>query len=370
MTDPTPAADRREISVSRRAFTALGRLPGLTAGLLSPLARLSPAPDATTPADREVMATALNAMTGSWAWAPSALIVPSLSVAMVAGDGDTSVIGQYAWPDRRGARPGFRVVVGRDKVRLAGPLRSDDVLLACLDLAPLAGVAEPVGARVSLGLPEFWALLTTLDAYRIALLRRRLSRDGGYPAGVSDQGLLEAWGSGLARPDPGWAVSLFALLRPDLVPADFEASVARIVGGLDGTGILTRLPAEPGDPSGDVLVFGRGLEQLSRSVMTGAVGVGLSVERLALGGGIEFTSVGGWRTPDGFWLADLSDIPAGGTGAVTLALVGPSVFASLLSGALEGPAEADPPEALAAVDAAAAQLDPAALAAALSAKIR
>ncbi len=365
MTDPTFAADRREISVSRRALTALGRIPGIAGGPLSPLARLAPVPEATELADREAMAAILDGMTGAWAWATPALLNPSLVVALLAGDGDTSVVGQYLWPDRRGARPGFQVFVGRETVRVSGPLAVADVELACFNMVPLAGVAETAGARMTLGLDEFWAMLALLDAYRIAVLRRRLSRAGGYPAGVSAEDLVAAWRAGLAQLDPGWAVSLFALLRPDLVPADFEGRVASVVAGLDGSGLLVLLPGEPGDSLGDVFVFGEGLEGLFGSVMTGVVQVGLGAERLAAGNTIEFTSIGGWRTADGFWLADLSEIPPRGTGQVTLALIGPHAFASMVGGALAGPAVADLPEALAAVDAAAAQVVPAALAAGL-----
>jgi hypothetical protein len=362
MTDPTPAADRREVSVSRRALTALGRLPGLVGGPLSPLARLAPVAEATQPADREAMAAILDGMTGLWAWAPPALLNPSLAVALLAGDGDTSVIGQYLWPDRRGERPGFQVFVGREAVRVSGPLAVADVEMACLNMVPLTGVAETAGARMTLGLEEFWAMLALLDAYRIAVLRRRLSRVGGYPAGVSAADLVAAWRAGLAQLDPGWAVSLFALLRPDLVPADFEGRVSSVVAGLDGSGLLAVLPGDPGDASGDVFVFGQGLEALFGSVMTGVVQVGLGAERLGAGNSVEFTSIGGWRTPDGFWLADLSEIPPRGAGQVTLALIGPHAFASMVGSVLTGSAAADPPEALAVVDAAAGQVAPAVLA--------
>jgi hypothetical protein len=145
---------------------------------------------------------------------------------MLFGDGDTSLIGRYLWPDAEARGPGFRAVVEKDAVRLTGPLSDDEVLLSCLDLVSLNGVAEAEPLKMTFSLEQFWATLALLDAYRISLLRRRLSRQGGYPAGVSGAGLAEAWKAGMAVMDPGWSVSLFALLRPDLVPAGFEAPVS------------------------------------------------------------------------------------------------------------------------------------------------
>lgn len=331
MSDTTTAAEAQQIAFSKRALKALGEAPGLRCGALSPLARIAP-PDA--PSDRAGLLDALTALSGPWTWAAPALLDPHLSVAVLFGDGDTSLIGQYLWPDADARGPGFRAVVARDDVRLAGPVSGNEVLLSCLDVVALDGVAEADPLKMTFSLEQFWATLTLLDAYRVLLLRRRLSRQGGYPAGVSATGLAEAWKAGLAVSDPGWSVSLFALLRPDLVPADFENRVAGVVDSMDEAGLLAKLAGEPGDPLGDVFILGQGLDSLCRAVLAGIVHIGLSVERLRAADEIEFTSIGGWRTGGGFWLADLSAIPKGGTGKVDVALIGPSGFSALIQGAL------------------------------------
>ena len=334
MSETTPAAaGAQEIAFSKRALKPLGEVPGLRCGALSPLVRIAP-PDA--PSDRAGLVAALTALTGQWTWAAPALLDPRLTVAMMFGDGDTSAVGQYLWPDADALGPGFRASVTSETVRLAGPISGEEVLLSCLDLAALDGVAEAEPLRMSFSLEQFWATLALLDAYRILLLRRRLSRQGGYPAGVSAAGLAESWKAGVAVLDPGWSVSLFALLRPDLVPPGFEARVAGVIDAMDGAGLLTRIAGERGDPLGDVYILGEGLDRLCKAVLAGIVHVGLTVERLRAEDEIELTTIGGWRTAGGFWLADLSAIPRGGSGEVVVSLLGPSYFAGLIEGALRG----------------------------------
>jgi hypothetical protein len=314
MSETTSAAAAQEIAFPKRALKALGEVPALRCGALSPLARISP-PDA--PSDRAALLDALTALQGQWTWAAPALLDPHRTVSMLFGDGDTSLIGRYLWPDAEARGPGFRAVVEKDAVRLTGPLSDDEVLLSCLDLVSLNGVAEAEPLK----------------------MRRRLSRQGGYPAGVSGAGLAEAWKAGMAVMDPGWSVSLFALLRPDLVPAGFEARVAGVVDAMDGAGLLAKLAGDPGDPLGDVYILGQGLDLLCQAVLAGIVHFGLSVQRLRAANEIEFTSVGGWRTGGGFWLADMSSIPLGGTGDVVVSLLGPSSFTELIEYALGGNAQ-------------------------------
>jgi hypothetical protein len=329
----TAAAEAQEIALSTRALKAFGEAPGLRCGALSPLARISP-PDA--PSDRAGLLNALTALEGPWVWAAPALLDPHLSVAVLFGDGDSSLVGQYLWPDADARGPGFRAVAGKDDVRLAGPLSDGQVLLSCLDMVSLSGVAEPGPLKMKFSLDQFWATLALLDAYRIALLRRRLSRQGAYPAGVSAAGLAEAWKAGLATVDPGWSVSLFALLRPDLVPSGFDTRVAAVVDAMDGAGLLAKLAGDPGDPLGDVYILGEGLDLLCKAVLAGIVHIGLAVSRLRAENEVETTAIGGWRTGGGFWLADLSTIPLGGTGSVDVRLLGPGYFAGLIEGALGG----------------------------------
>jgi hypothetical protein len=336
MSETTSAAAAQEIAFPKRALKALGEVPALRCGALSPLARIRP-PDA--PSDRAALLDALTALQGQWTWAAPALLDPHRTVSMLFGDGDTSLIGQYLWPDAEARGPGFRAVVEKDNVRLTGPLSEDEVLLSCLDLVSLNGVAEAEPLKMTFSLEQFWATLGLLDAYRMTLLRRRLSRQGGYPVGVSGAGLAEAWTAGMTVMDPGWSVSLFALLRPDLVPAGFEARVAGVVDAMDGAGLLAKLAGDPGDPLGDVYILGQGLDLLCQAVLAGIVHFGLSVQRLRAANEIEFTSVGGWRTGGGFWLADMSSIPLGGTGDVVVSLLGPSSFTELIEYALGGNAQ-------------------------------
>jgi hypothetical protein len=341
MSDTMAAAQAHEVAFPKRALKALGEEPAVRCGALSLLARISP-PDA--PSDRGALIDALTALDGQWTWAAPALLDPHLTVAMLFGDGDSSLIGQYLWPDADARGPGFRAIVDKDAIRLAGPISDNEVLLSCLDLVSLNGVAEAEPLKMTFSLEQFWATLALLDAYRMTLLRRRLGRQGGYPAGVSAAGLAEAWKAGMAVKDPGWSVSLFAMLRPDLVPQGFESRVAGVIDKMDGLGIMAKLAGDPGDPLGDVYILGQGLELLCNAVMAGIVQFGLSVQRLRAANEIELTTVGGWRTSGGFWLADMSAIPLGGTGSVVVSLLGPSSFIELIEYALGGNAQvADAP---------------------------
>ncbi len=221
-------------------------------------------------------------------------------------------------------------------MHFSGPVSADEVWLSCLDVLMANGMAEAEPLQMTFDLEQFWATVTLLDAYRMALLRRRLARQGGDPAGVSSAGLAEAWKAGLTSIDPGWSVSLFAMLRPDLVPEGFESRASDVIGRMDASGILTVLPGDPGDPLGDVYIFGQGLDRLCQATIQGAMHVGLSVERLVAARDVELTSFGGWRTPGGFWLADLSLVPMRGTGTVTVTLLGRSPLAALIEGAVGG----------------------------------
>jgi hypothetical protein len=225
-------------------------------------------------------------------------------------------------------------------VRLAGPVTNSDVLLNCLDLVSVGGVAESEPLKMSFSLDEFWATLALLDAYRMALQRRRLARMGGLPVGVSAAAFAEAWKAGVTVADPGWSVSLFALLRPDLVPQGFETRVAGVIDKMDGAGLLAKLAGDPGDPLGDVYILGQGLEMLCNAVLEGIVQFGLSVQRLRPKNAVEMMAVGGWRTSGGFWMADLGSVPPGGTGTVVVTLLGPSSFTDLIEYALGGNTQA------------------------------
>ncbi len=336
MTGTTAAMAAREIRISKQALKAFGELPDLRVNALSPLARMQP-PDGA--ADKAALITALAGMDGPWLAAPPALLSPGRTVEVLFGDGDTARIGQYIWADPDGRGPGFRATIGKDVLRLAGPIEREDVLLAALDLAAMPGVGELGPAAITFSLEQFWATLALFDAYRMTLLRNRLARGIGYPAGVTQQTLAEAWRAGIGRPDPGWCVSLFALLRPDLVPAGFEALAIPAIDEMDGADLLARLPGDADDPVGDVYILGPGLDDLCNAILDGVVQFGMSVQRLRAADEIDLATVGGWRTPVGFWLADMSAIPFGGTGPVVLSLLGPSSFSDLIDHVLGGNAQ-------------------------------
>ena len=320
-----------DIVFSRAALKTLGELPGTGCGALSPLARITP-PDA--PADHRALLVGLTALDGDLSALVPALLDPHCTIALLLGDGGTALMGQYLWPQADGRGPGFRVAVEDAALRFSGPLSSEQVWLSALDLLSVNALPEAEPLQMTFDLEQFWATLTLLDAYRMALLRRRLARQGGDPAGVSSAGLAEAWNTGLAVLDPGWSVSLFALLRPDLIPPGFAERVPAVIEGMDAAGLLTKLPGEPNDPLGDVYLFGPGLERLCQAVLSGARQVGLSVERLRAVREIELTTFGGWRTPGGFWLADLSAVPLHGTGTVSLTLLGKTTLSALIEGVL------------------------------------
>lgn len=323
--------EARDVTLSRAALETLRELPGLGCGALSPLARIA-RQDA--PADRQALLDALAALDGPWSALVPALLDPHSTITLLLGDGATALMGQYLWPTADGRGPGFRAVVEADTVRFSGPLSSEQVWLSCLDLMSVNSLAEVQPLQMTLDLEQFWATLTLLDAYRMALLRRRLSRQGGDPAGVSSAGLAEAWNTGLAAVDPGWSVSLFALLRPDLIPERFAERVPGVIDRMDSAGLLAKLPGDPGDPLGDVYIFGEGLDRLCQAVISGARQVGLSVERLRAVREVELTTFGGWRTPGGFWLADLSQVQLHGTGTVSVTLLGKTALSALIEGAL------------------------------------
>lgn len=118
----TAAAQAHQIAFSKRALKALGEEPAVRCGALSLLARIEP-PD--VPSDRSALIDSLSALQGEWTWAAPALLDPHLTVAMLFGDGDTSLIGQYLWPDTDARGPGYRAVVDKDAIHLAGPLSNE-----------------------------------------------------------------------------------------------------------------------------------------------------------------------------------------------------------------------------------------------------
>jgi len=103
---------------------------------------------------------------------------------------------------------------------------------------------------MTFSLEQFWATLGLLDAYRMTLLRRRLSRQGGYTCRRMGAGLAEAWTAGH---DGHWTRLVGVALRPTGAgprTAGFEARVAGVVDAMDGAAFLAKLAGDPGDPLG------------------------------------------------------------------------------------------------------------------------
>jgi len=263
----------------------------------------------------------------------AALLDPHLTVAMLFGDGDTSLIGQYLWPMRRSwARLPCCRRQGRH--RAGRPLSNDEVLLSCLDLVSLNGVAEAEPLKMTFALEQFWPL-SRFWMHTDGAAAPSTGPRGGYPAGVSAPTLprLEGRHGGLRSRLVGVALRTAATRSGAGRLRSARGRCHRQDGRL---GLLARLPGDKGDPLGDVYILGQGLELLCNAVMAGIVQFGLSVQRLRTASEIEFTSVGGWRTSGGFWLADMSAIPLDGTGSVVVSLLGPSSFTELIEFALGG----------------------------------
>ncbi len=331
----TSAAPPEEVVLSRVALKALGELPGMLCGNLSPLARLrAPA----EPAGRDALIAALEGMRGPWQWAMPALIAPGLSVAMLVGDGETSLLGQYLWPDAEALGPGFKAYVDGTDLRLAGPVTLERVQQGLLDFLALGGVDEMEPLRLLFPTEQFWALTALADAYRAAILRRRLAREGGRPLGVTGREVVSAWETGLGSPNPGWSVSLFSMLVADRVPRDFQARIPQVLTSMVRADLLERLSDEGSDPLAETYMFGEGIALLCQGLSTPTVNFGLAVQRQREDR-IETTVLGGWRTRGGIAVADLSQMDAG---RVDVLLAGPHFVVRLVEATLEPPVVDEP----------------------------
>jgi hypothetical protein len=319
----------QKIEISRTALKALSKVPQMTCGALSPLARINPPAG---PEARPELIKVLTEMSGPWEWAVPALIDPHLTVGLLLGDGEEALIGQYLWSDTEGLGPGFKVTIQDPDLQLAGPIALANIEIGFIDSLALDGVAEVEPIRLQLSSDQFWALTALIDAYRNAVLGRRLTRTLGFPPGVTAEGIKMAWRAGLANPDPSWSVSLFKLLIPDAVPPNFEARLPQVISEMEDANLLTRLEGEPDDPVGDIYLFEEGLEILIQSVTQRALHLGLVVQRIRTPGQVEATVFGGWRTPAGIWLADLSGIgteKGENSDQIELLLVGPTFMSGL-----------------------------------------
>ena len=313
------AAGYEKLEIPRQALKALLGLEGLQSGPLSPLARLQSPAGA---ADTSALVAAWEALDETWKWAVPALLDPRRTIALVMGDGNTNVIGQYLFPDADAYGPGFNVNVREETVTLTGPTSLGLLHVGLYSGLALEDVPELEPFRVDLAADYFWVLMACLDAYRAVALALRLQRVGGAPRGVGPAGLARIWADGTSSFNPGWAVSLFSLLVPDQVPRDLPERLPRLLQEMARKGHLQ----EVADPGGTLYAPPEALSPLLWGP-TMSFSFGLVAQRLAEPQMAEVTVLGGWRTPGGVWLADLSDMNNSG---VSLAFTGPTLAEEII----------------------------------------
>lgn len=210
---------------------------------------------------------------------------------------------------------------------LAGPLSPWFIGDGLYSHLALEDVAEVEPFHMEMSADHFWALMACLDAYRAAALERRLRRIGGGPAGVGVEDAARMWTDGISLPNPGWVVSLFSLLAPDEVPRDLPQRLPRLFAEMARQGQLV----SAADAGGALYALPEALSPLLWGPTT-AFYFGLVTQRLAAGGSVEVTIVGGWRTPGGVWLADLSTLASG---KAALALVGPALAEAIIDNVID-----------------------------------
>lgn len=313
-----------DLTLSRIALKALGELPGLAAGPLSPLARVEAPAGA---ADRAALVTVLEGISGSWKMAVPALIDPGMTVMLIFGDSDMTLMGQYLWSDPYGGGPGFRLELDGDDLHLTGPITIDDVRRRVQESLSLAGIAATDTLRMALNNDQLLVLAALVDAYNAAAARRRLSRIPGPPPGFLASEVMAAWQAGITNTDPSWSVSLFSLLNPEAVPRGFEQRIPAVMKKMADAGLLAILEDQAGKTPDDIYVMGVELELLCRSLSGSVTNFGLVVQRRLSADRVEATILGGWRTGGGIWVADLSALPDGNA---ELSLFDSSLFTELL----------------------------------------
>ncbi len=327
----TGASPFGEVTLPRVALKALGELPGIACGALSPLARLQAPRE---PARRDLLISALEPLRGDWEWSVPALIDPRLSVALLLGDGETSLLGQYVWPDAEARGPGFKAYLEGLNLKMSGPVTLEEVQQTLLDFLALSSVGEMEPVRLSLLPEELWTLAALGDAYRSAVLRRRLAREGGRPVGVGCREVMSAWEIGIGSPNPGWAVSLFTLLVPDRVPQGFQNRIPQVLTSMARADLLEPLSGNGGDPLAESYMFGEGIDLLLRPLAGPVISFGLAVQRQREGL-VEVTVLGGWRTSGGISVADLSQME---NGRIDMLLAGPHFLVELVEASVAAPA--------------------------------
>lgn len=329
-----------QVRLTTKALAALSAIDGLTCGPLSPLARIA-RPEG--PADNAALTGMLEGLDADWRACVPALIDPHQTLALIVADRERHVLGQFVWNGVHADAPGFRVDVDGEGVNLSGPLSMDEVELSLKDRLAFAGVAEVPPARYTMTPDEVWTLLALIDTFGTAAALREAARASGFPPGVSLGDITASWDAGLARPNPGWAVSLAALVAPEHLPEGFPGRIGDILPGMQAANLVVLLEGEEGDALGTVCLLGEGLELLCRGLSGGGLGFGVVKSVRMAPGRVEVARLTGWRTARGIVLLDLS---AMGDGRAELMIVGPS-HANELIGDLLGTAEPTmPPEDL------------------------
>lgn len=316
MTLGKDAAGYGILNLSRRALKALSSIEGLSGGALSPLARMQ-APEGA--ADARSLVAAWEPLDDTWKWAVPALIDPHHTIALVLGDGNTNAVGQYLFPDAEAYGPGFHLDVGGESASLTGPVSLGILQVGIYSHLAFEEVVELEPFRADLSPDHFWVLAACLDAFRAAILERRIQRVGGAPAGVGPTEISKAWTDGISIINPGWVVSLFSLLVPASVPRDLPQRLPDLLKQMSRQGLLQEL-------KGPVYAFPESLSPLLWGP-TMTLNFGLVRQRLAQPELVESTILGGWRMPGGIWLADLSDIENSG---VSLVLGGPTLATEII----------------------------------------
>jgi len=135
------------LDLPTKSLAALGQAPGLTAGGLSPLTRLSAPP---APHDAPGMAELLADIDEMSPWAAPALLDPQLTVGIIVGDEDRPSLRQYAWPDAEGRGPGFEFAVTAEALQIRGPMEIVELREGMAALLRLDSLPDTPAAAMAL----------------------------------------------------------------------------------------------------------------------------------------------------------------------------------------------------------------------------
>jgi hypothetical protein len=324
--------DRREVTISRQALKALVGLDEVKLGPLSPIA----ATEIAGGADGAEMIALLEGMSGDWEWAVPALVDPRRTVALLYADETHAQMSQYAFADPADAGPAFSAAVTADGLEVRGPWTASEIRLALLDPFSVDVVTESPHARLDLTRRQLWALAAYVDAHRVSRLARSMLRVGGLPDGLSLAEIVQAWSNGRGKGDPGWSVSMLALLAPEGIPEGFERELPAVVAQMSEAGLLEKVAIGSGNeyyaPRGDV-------QRLCLELSGSNAVFGLALRRLVGAGTVETSTIFGWRSARGIWLVD-----AGVAGEeVAVLKAGPHLFTEFVAGLV--PAAPETPSA-------------------------